>query len=156
MFKRMIEKLKNSFSDNKTSTPNEGDYFGYAQTFTYFIPAPPSRKLGYREKAFDGIVKEISKNGFDITDIKTQSIGHKSSSGMWVILILRPLSQRALDFDLSSVQQEMDALLASTADSAIKNHHNDDNLEENCIELPLNTNDEKDNGDAVEGIYYID
>lgn len=78
---------------------------------------------------------------------------------MWVILTLRATCKEALTFDLSSVQQEMDSILAGTNDAPLKGHNkndDDDNQGEKCIELPLSTNDDEDNGDTLEGIYYID
>jgi hypothetical protein len=67
------------------------DYYRYKkiQTFTYFIPAPPARKTGYREKAFDQLVEELGKLGFKILDLKASPINNSEASGMWVSLTMR-------------------------------------------------------------------
>ncbi|OFZ22187.1 MAG: hypothetical protein A2202_03760 [Bdellovibrionales bacterium RIFOXYA1_FULL_36_14] len=73
--------------------------FAY-QTFTYFIPAPPERKSGYREKQFDKIVFELLNNkGYELISMHTQNCHHQS--GMWVILELKtskPCANADLDY----------------------------------------------------------
>lgn len=61
------------------------------QSFTYFIPAPPSRPSGYREKHFDRLLSDFLAIGFDLVTLKTESI----PTGMWVICILKPLNEQA-------------------------------------------------------------
>jgi hypothetical protein len=55
------------------------------QTFTYYIPSPPSRKTGYRETEFDSIVTKIISLGFEIISITSQSHSSEEKSGMWII-----------------------------------------------------------------------
>ena len=73
------------------------------QTFTYYIPAPPPRNTGYREKQFDRIMTEITSKGFEIVDFKTQALSREKWSGIWVIFLLRPNNKNIdlnnLDFD---------------------------------------------------------
>ncbi len=75
-------------------------------TFTYFIPAPPSRQLGYRENHFDQLFKSFLEIGFEIIDFKVAPIsgnGYNQSSnlpsqnaqGVWVFYVLRPLNAEA-------------------------------------------------------------
>ncbi len=62
------------------------------QTFTYFIPAPPFRTTGYQEKELDKVLFELCEKGYQIVDIKTQSISpsdNQNCSGMWVICLLQ-------------------------------------------------------------------
>lgn len=55
------------------------------QTFTYFVPSPPERKSGYREKQFDKIVFDLLQKGYSIDNIHTENNSH----GMWIILTLK-------------------------------------------------------------------
>lgn len=55
------------------------------RTFTYYIPAPPTRRSGYREKEFDKLMAEIIDSGFNIKSLVTQAHTGENSSGMWVI-----------------------------------------------------------------------
>lgn len=55
------------------------------RTFTYYIPAPPTRRSGYREKEFDKLMADIVDLGFSIKSLATQSHTGENSSGMWVI-----------------------------------------------------------------------
>ena len=71
------------------------------RTFTYFIPSPPKRKTGYQEKEFDELIGYLTKNGFEILDIKTQSSTNNESSGMWVISLIRPKNKKANDTELT-------------------------------------------------------
>lgn len=65
------------------------------RTFTYFIPSPPKRKTGYQEKEFDQLISYINNEDFKICCIQTQASTQSDSSGMWVILQIRPLNKKA-------------------------------------------------------------
>ena len=54
------------------------------KTFTYFIPSPPQRKNGYREKEFDKIMQGILASGFELVDLQTQTL----ENGMFVLAVL--------------------------------------------------------------------
>jgi hypothetical protein len=54
-------------------------------SFTYFIPAPPNRKTGYREKEFDKILNGILQSGFEILKIETQSV----ETGLFIFALLK-------------------------------------------------------------------
>lgn len=138
------------------------------QTFTYFIPAPPERKHGYREKSFDRLIKKLTQMDFKITDIKTQSFNEQSKSGMWVVVSLEPLSKKAnelavCNFPNDNEDQEDNKALEHGDISQNLAHFStkNDNLQGNLkgIDLPkdhsLKDND-NDNKDEIEGIYYID
>jgi|GEM_PF-2081370 hypothetical protein len=66
------------------------------RTFTYYIPAPPTRRSGYREKEFDKLMAEIIESGFTIKSLSTQGHTGEDSSGMWVICQL--VGDRDLDW----------------------------------------------------------
>ncbi len=63
--------------------------------FTYFLPSPPQRKTGYREKEFDKILQGILQSGFTILDLKLQS----SENGVFVFLILKAKNRKVMDLD---------------------------------------------------------
>jgi len=79
---RTLKKAKNSFS-----------------TFTYFIPAPPARKTGYREKEFDKILTGILQSGFEIINLQTQSIATEQGAGMFVVALLKAPSSAIAKLD---------------------------------------------------------
>ena len=65
------------------------------KTFTYFIPSPPHRKNGYREKEFDKIMQGILQSGFELIDIQTQGM----ENGMFVLAVLRVPSKKIAKLD---------------------------------------------------------
>jgi hypothetical protein len=67
-------------------------------SFTYFIPAPPVRKTGYREKEFDKILNGILQSGFEILEIQTQSV----ETGMFIFAILKSTKK------VAAMDKEMD------------------------------------------------
>ncbi|MAX65835.1 MAG: hypothetical protein QF441_01435 [Bacteriovoracaceae bacterium] len=58
------------------------------KTYTYYIPSPPSRKTGYQEKEFDGLIEYINSLGFELIDLKIESHSGEQRSGLWVICLL--------------------------------------------------------------------
>ena len=58
------------------------------RTFTYYIPAPPSRKTGYQEREFDAIIDYVTSLGFKILDFKLQSHSDGERGGLWVLCFL--------------------------------------------------------------------
>lgn len=119
------------------------------QTFTYFIPAPPARKSGYREKNFDNMINELSIIGFDIVDIRTQSIATTGQSGMWIILTLRPLTKEANQLKPSDFPEEFNGILQNSPERP-----NAQNLQSSSKSIELPTEDDGD--EELKGIYYID
>lgn len=63
-------------------TKNKKDRAKHFETFTYFIPAPPVRQTGYREKDFDTICKALNKYGLEYKIMDT--VGH--ANGFWIII----------------------------------------------------------------------
>ena len=78
------------------------------QTFTYYIPAPPARTTGYREKQFDKVFYQFINQGFEIISMRTQGNTSPTHSGMWVIFAVRALNEKAdklhLEEDLGLLQ----------------------------------------------------
>lgn len=70
------------------------------QTFTYYVPAPPARKTGYREKEFDKVFYDFVNKGFEILNVQTQAHTGVDNCGMWVIFTLRALTKEAQKLDL--------------------------------------------------------
>lgn len=58
-------------------------------SFTYYIPAPPMRKSGYRETEFDQNLFQFINQGHDLVDIKPQSNPGVDQSGLWVLVLVR-------------------------------------------------------------------
>lgn len=85
--------------------------YKFTKTYTYFIPAPPARKKGYKEKELDHILNYILDKGFKLIDIKTQSQSQQENSGMWVIAVLGTddlsLSQTSLDFEYLDIVKDL-------------------------------------------------
>lgn len=73
------------------------------KTFTYFVPAPPARKSGYREREFDKIMQGILTSGFQIIDLHTQSV----ETGIFIIAVLKASHKKAFALDENLDLQEM-------------------------------------------------
>tara|TARA_R110002072_G_scaffold64203_11_gene160040 strand:+ start:27453 stop:27797 length:345 start_codon:yes stop_codon:yes gene_type:complete len=85
------------------------------QTFTYYIPAPPPRENGYREKQFDKLFYEFINKGYEVVDLKTQTNTGKNSQGMWIIALVRATNKESsalnLDMDRSFLNKELEVEL---------------------------------------------
>lgn len=68
----------------------------FKKTFTYFIPAPPHRKSGYREIEFDKIMQGLIDSGFDVESLKTVS----TESGFLILVLLSTKSKKIYDLDI--------------------------------------------------------
>jgi hypothetical protein len=77
------------------------------QTFTYFIPAPPARRTGYREKSFDSIIEDLVAKGFRILDINTCPVSNSNAPGLWIIVKLQSTSKESYDLKATDFPQEM-------------------------------------------------
>lgn len=62
---------------------------GKIHSFTYFIPAPPKRQSGYREKQFDKVFFEFINRGFEILSVHTQALSGHDQPGMWVMITVQ-------------------------------------------------------------------
>lgn len=72
------------------------NYYG-VKTFTYFIPAPPSRRTGYQEKEFDSIMGNLTHMGFEIVNIHTSAYANEQKCGMWVVCVLGAKTREVFD-----------------------------------------------------------
>lgn len=70
----------------------------FKSTFTYFIPAPPHRKSGYREREFDKIMQGILSSGFEIEELHTQSV-QTPQSGLFILAVLKSKSKKVFKLD---------------------------------------------------------
>lgn len=83
--------------------------YGRLSTFTYFIPAPPQRKSGYREKEFDELVYRLTQLGFHIQSINLQN---QSEKGLYVVVLMKAMSAQAQqlkpqDFPIHDLSSEV-------------------------------------------------
>ena len=73
------------------------------QSFTYYIPSPPARSSGYREKQFDKLFYEFINRGYRIIDFKTEASNGDKQSGMWLIFIVQAQNAKAELLNLEEV-----------------------------------------------------
>lgn len=76
------------------------------QSFTFFVPSPPPRSTGYREKQFDKLFYEFINRGYRILNFTTQTSTGEKQSGMWLIFILQAQNAQAEALSLDEVFQE--------------------------------------------------
>ena len=92
MFKWILNHLK-----GEKTTSNDFKI----QSFTFFIPAPPARSSGYREKQFDKLFYEFINRGYKILNFTTHSISGENNSGMWMIFIVQATNAEAEKLNLN-------------------------------------------------------
>lgn len=73
------------------------------QTFTFFIPGPPPRSTGYREKQFDKLFYDFINKGYEILSVNTQGATGEKQSGMWIIFTVRATNPEAEKLDLEEI-----------------------------------------------------
>lgn len=78
--------MKKTSTRSKASTTSKKVF----KTFTYFIPSPPARKNGYREKEFDKIMQGILQSGFELVDLQTQGM----DNGIFIVVVLSVPSKK--------------------------------------------------------------
>lgn len=115
--------------------------------FTYYIPAPPTRRSGYREKEFDMLMAEIIDMGLNIKSLTTQSHTGENSSGMWVICHL--FGPESLDW---SRLDQLASPLPKERENDLSEETNSDDEKE--VDLPEMSDEEADN--QLENLYTID
>lgn len=97
---------------------NKAKQSTFKTTFTYFIPSPPNRKSGYREREFDKIMQGILNSGFEIEFINTQSVT-TPQSGMYVFAVLKTKSKKVFKLDEKIDMHELFKLSDEPANSDI-------------------------------------
>ncbi|MGZ3809338.1 MAG: hypothetical protein ACXVCE_14735, partial [Bacteriovorax sp.] len=73
------------------------------QSFTFFIPSPPPRTTGYREKQFDKLFYEFINKGYRILNFETQASTGEKQSGMWIIVVAEALNKEAEALNLEEI-----------------------------------------------------
>lgn len=117
------------------------------QTFTYYIPAPPARKTGYREKEFDKIFYEFINQGFEILNVQTQTHTGANSCGMWVIFAVRATNEKAEKLDLDELSQSLQDEISHAG-------HSSEDKEVKTLDLPNLSTEEEQN--QLDQLYYVD
>lgn len=89
------------------------------QTFTYYLPAPPARKLGYREKHFDLLTHQLLNRGYEIINIQTVAHQTEAASGMWVLFTLKAITPQAAKLDLNLEDELLQSLQAAKPEGLV-------------------------------------
>lgn len=79
----------------KSRSPRSGKKI-FKSTFTFFIPAPPLRKNGYREIEFDKIMRGIFETGYELESLQTQT----TPNGIFLIGVLKTDQKKIYEMDL--------------------------------------------------------
>jgi hypothetical protein len=99
------------------------------QTFTYYVPAPPPRKTGYREKEFDSLFYQFINRGYEVIEMKTVPHTGVNQCGMWIIILARALNPDASALDL-------DFEINNSSDNTLVHSLENSSRHEKEIELP--------------------
>jgi hypothetical protein len=78
------------------------------QSFTFYIPSPPPRTTGYREKQFDKLFYDFINKGFEVISINTESSVGTKQSGMWVLCLVRAKNEEASKLNLDDLASELE------------------------------------------------
>lgn len=70
------------------------------KTFTFYIPAPPHRKTGYREREFDKIMQGILTTGFELIDLQIQAVGGSDNAGLFIVTTLKAKDKKTFEQDI--------------------------------------------------------
>jgi hypothetical protein len=73
------------------------------KSFTYFIPSPPPRKSGYREREFDNLLEKILNSGFEVINSNIEHCNNEKG-GMWVHYVLGALTKEAAALNLDEIE----------------------------------------------------
>jgi hypothetical protein len=93
--------LKSLFIFLKRLLKAQNDY--KMQSFTFFIPSPPGRASGYREKQFDKLFYEFINRGYKIINFTTQASSGEKHSGMWIICLVQATNAEAEKLNLEDI-----------------------------------------------------
>jgi hypothetical protein len=95
---------KRSKKSVKTSPTKDNGYYD-VKTFTYYIPAPPKRKSGYREKELDQILYHLLNSGHELIDLKISSTSGESQ-GTLVVCVLGNKNKKLIG-PLLNIQEQI-------------------------------------------------
>ena len=85
---------------------NSGKRKNLVKTFTFYIPAPPHRKTGYREREFDKIMQGILTSGFELLNLQAQPVGGPDNSGLFLVATIKAKDAKAWALDTELDIQE--------------------------------------------------
>ena len=94
----MLKRLLHFLSRNRIKSVPSGNNADGLRTFTWYIPAPPGRKNGYRENEFDKALGRFIRNGHEVISLHTVPHHSPQGGGCWVIVLARTLSDKAISF----------------------------------------------------------
>lgn len=101
------------------------------QTFTFFIPSPPPRTTGYREKQFDKLFYEFINRGYKILNFSTQASTGEKQSGMWIVFVLQALTPEAEKLNLDDLLHDTIKTKAEVKEAIEGFYYIDDRAHEN-------------------------
>ena len=90
------------------------------QSFTFYIPSPPERKVGYREKQFDKIFYHFINRGYQIISTHVASNTNPSHSGMWFICVVRATTPEANNLDLDTYFNDQVIVESTSKEASIE------------------------------------
>ena len=100
------------------------------QSFTFFIPSPPPRSTGYREKQFDKLFYEFINRGYKIINFTTQAATGEKHSGMWIICLVQALNAEAEALNLEDIFQDSTKAKAAVKETIDGFYYIDDRASE--------------------------
>ena len=101
------------------------------QSFTYFVPSPPARTTGYREKQFDKLFYDFINKGYKIINFTTQASSGEKQSGMWIILLVQATNKHAEALKLEDILNDSLQSKASVKENIESLYYIDDRVKEN-------------------------
>lgn len=103
------------------------------QSFTYFIPSPPARSSGYREKQFDTLFYDFINKGFRILHFTTQASSGEKHSGMWVLVVVEATNKKAQELNLEDIMNGSLKIQSASEERIDGLYYIDDRAEENDL-----------------------
>lgn len=101
------------------------------QSFTFFIPSPPARASGYREKQFDKVFYDFINKGYEVISLNTQASTGEKQSGMWIICLVRALNKEAELLNLDEIFHDSIKSKAQTKETIDGFYYIDDRAQNN-------------------------
>lgn len=105
---------------------NRHKFYGL-KSFTYFLPSPPFRKTGYQEKEFDQVLAHLTAKGYEIVDVKMQTVSSPKSSGIWILCLLGAKTKEAYEAPINVDYQDV-----ATSTQSSSNIQLDPLIEHDC------------------------
>ncbi|MBI2519110.1 MAG: hypothetical protein HYV97_01775 [Bdellovibrio sp.] len=93
------------------------------QSFTFYLPSPPERKMGYREKQFDKVFYHFINRGYKIISTHVVPNNNPSHSGMWFICLVQATTAEADGLDLETYFNDQLELQVHSSESILDSDH---------------------------------